>query len=175
MTAVPDYFAVLQVPVSCEVDLAALEQHYRQLQAQWHPDRKAGAPEQERLEAIQRTSLLNDAYTTLKTPLLRAAHLLLLRGIDVGVYTQSQLEPAFLLSQMELRDELDDTIAAGNIQSLDGLNERVGEELEQHWQGFSQSLAAGELEQAQRTYYKMQFLQRLREEIRAAEDRLLGY
>ena len=80
----PDYFAVLQVPLACEVDMAELERQYRLLQNQWHPDRKAGAGDREKLEAVQRTSLLNDAYTTLKSPLLRAAHLLQLKGIEIG-------------------------------------------------------------------------------------------
>lgn len=174
-SAVTDFFAVLQVPQACDIDMQALEAQYRQLQNQWHPDRKAGASDSEKLEAIQRTSLLNDAYSTLKSPLLRAAHLLQLNGVDTNSHAQSQLEPAFLLSQMALRDELDDSVKEGNIAALQSMHKSVKAGQQELWQSFTTAFADKNFGQGQRIFYKMQFMYRLQEEIRAAEDKLLGY
>lgn len=173
--AVPDYFALLQVPVACEIDQAVLEKNYRSLQSRWHPDRFASGSQTEKLAAVQQTSLLNDAYTTLKSPLSRAAHLLLLKGVDVTSVTQSQLAPAFLLKQMELRDELEGLIGCSELTGLEQLGKRVQQDRQQLWLEFTASFDSGKLEQAQRNYYELQFTQRLLEETRAAEDRLLGY
>jgi molecular chaperone HscB len=174
-TAVSDFFAVLQLPVACEIDPAILERNYRSLQSQWHPDRFASGSQTERLAAVQRTSLLNDAYTTLKSPLLRAAHLLQLKGVDVTSVSQSQLAPAFLLKQMELRDELEELIGRSELTGLEQLGKRVQQDRQQLWLEFTALFDSGKLEQAQRNYYELQFTQRLLEETRAAEDRLLGY
>ena len=76
---VQNFFSLLGLPESCAVDEALLDRNYRELQAQWHPDRFASAPQAERLAAVQQASLINDAYATLKTPLRRADQIVVLR------------------------------------------------------------------------------------------------
>lgn len=170
-----DFFAVLQLPVACEIDSAMLERNYRALQGQWHPDRFAGAAPAEKAAAMQKASLVNDAYTTLKSPLSRAAHLLQLRGCDTGVHSQADLEPAFLLQQMRLRDALEELTADEDEGGLRGLLDSVEGERLSLWRTFSTAISAGDLQQARRVFYKLQFMVKLQDEIRAAEDRLLGY
>jgi molecular chaperone HscB len=172
---VTDFFAVLQLPVACEVDTATLERNYRELQGQWHPDRFAGAPQAEKLAAMQKASLLNDAYTTLKSPLSRAAHLLQLQGCDTDTHSQTDLEPAFLLQQMRLRDALEELAADQDEAGLRGLLDSVEGERVSLWRTFTTAMAGKDLPQARRVFYKLQFMVKLQEEIRAVEDRLLGY
>lgn len=174
-----DKFALLQLPAALDIDSALLEQRYRALQAQWHPDRFAAAGVAEKLAAVQRTSLLNDAYTTLKAPLARAAHLLQLRGCDVSSVRQSDLEPAYLLHQMQLRDALEELAAAQDETGLQQLAERVAAERADLWRELEAAVAAGAHEeglgQARRLFHKLQFTVKLQDEIRTVEDRLLGY
>lgn len=170
-----DFFAVLQLPAACELDVAQLERNYRELQGKWHPDRFAGAPQAEKLAAMQKASLLNDAYTTLKSPLSRAAHLLQLQGCDTRVHNQADLEPAFLQQQMRLRDALEELAADQDEGGLRGLLDSVDGERVTLWRTFSSAMMANELPQARRVFYKLQFMVKLQEEIRAVEDRLLGY
>jgi|LauGreDrversion4_2_1035121.scaffolds.fasta_scaffold468178_2 molecular chaperone HscB len=172
---VTDFFALLQMPVACEVDAAILERNYRQLQGEWHPDRFVGAGQAEKLAALQKTSLLNDAYTTLKAPLSRAAHILLLQGCDVDRHEQSDLEPAFLMQQMRLRDALEELASDQDETGLRGLLDTVAGERVALWQALSGAIAAGERQQARKLFYKLQFMVKLQDEIRAVEDRLLGY
>jgi molecular chaperone HscB len=172
---VADFFAVLQLPVACEVDGRQLEHNYRELQARWHPDRFVAAPQAEKLAAVQQASLLNDAYATLKSPLARAGHLLQLQGCDPAGHDQSDLEPAFLLQQMRLRDALEELAGDRDEDGLRGLLDSVEGERRALWQAFSAAIASKDLQLARRTYYKLQFMVKLLDEIRAVEDRLLGY
>ena len=77
-----NYFALLAVPQSYEVNQADLSRRYRDLQREAHPDRFAGASERERLRAVQYSSQINEAYETLVSPTRRAAYLLKLAGVD---------------------------------------------------------------------------------------------
>jgi len=174
-TSLLDFFAVLQLKPACEIDLALLEKNYQQQQSLWHPDRKAGASDREKLEAMQQASILNDAYTTLKNPLLRAAHLLQLNGIDVSSHDQSYLDPAFLLAQIHLHDTLEECQANANLTGLQTLIKQTKMEQQEQWLLLCQVVAVEDYEQARRIFYKMQFMQRLQEAIRIAEDHLLGY
>ncbi|MGZ5101278.1 MAG: Fe-S protein assembly co-chaperone HscB, partial [Usitatibacter sp.] len=65
------------------MDPARLEQHYRELQSQVHPDRFASGTEAERRVAMQWATRANEAYQTLKNPLKRARYLVELNGIDL--------------------------------------------------------------------------------------------
>lgn len=174
-TATLDYFSLLELPRSCQIDAQLLEKNYRQLQSHWHPDRFAGAAASEQKVAVQRTSLINDAYTTLLSPLRRAAHLLLLNEVDVGAFSQDQLEPAFLLMQMDIRDELEESVQAEDMSALEALQGKVTEQQTKMWQDLCQHIENLQWEEAKRQYYKLQFASRFLEEIKIAEDRLLGY
>ncbi|MEQ8955070.1 MAG: Fe-S protein assembly co-chaperone HscB, partial [Gammaproteobacteria bacterium] len=77
-----NYFQLFDLNPAFAVDLAVLEQKYHELQNKLHPDRFAGESERERMQAVQLSSYLNEAYNTLRKPLARAAYLLQLRGRD---------------------------------------------------------------------------------------------
>ena len=75
-----DKFALLGVPQGFD-EPQGLDEKFRALARQWHPDRFARATSPERRKALEQTTLLNDAYKTLKDPVRRAEHLLQLRGV----------------------------------------------------------------------------------------------
>ena len=101
-----NYFELFNLPVSFDVDLSTLPQTYQQLQRLTHPDRFASGSEQEKLVAIQKNAQVNDAYSVLKSPLSRAEYLLNLRGIDLQHEQKTIKDTAFLMQQMEWREEL---------------------------------------------------------------------
>ena len=103
-----NYFELFNIPVSFDVDLSLLPQTYQQLQRLAHPDKFASGSEQEKLLAVQQNSQVNDAYSVLKSPLSRAEYLLSLRGIDLKHEQQTIKDSAFLMQQMEWREELAD-------------------------------------------------------------------
>lgn len=171
---VQNFFSLLGLPESCAVDEVLLDRNYRQLQAQWHPDRFAAAPQNERLAAVQQASLINDAYATLKTPLRRAEYLLQLNGVDPHRGDNTTLQDgAFLVAQLEQREELEDMLAARNEAGLAKLRKRTRAEQDQIWRQFSEACADGRFAQALIAFQKLQFLTKLGYEIVAAEDQLL--
>jgi molecular chaperone HscB len=108
-----DYFAFLGVPRKLNLDLPDLEQRFRTLSRQFHPDYFYNASPAERVASLERSSYLNDAYRTLKQPIPRIAYLLELEGVwtraDRGEGTTSAQVPAALLEEVfALNEELDE-------------------------------------------------------------------
>ena len=100
-----NYFELFGLEPGFEVDLSAIAESYRELQRAVHPDRFASASDQERLLSVQQAAHVNEAYQTLKSPLLRARYLLELQGIALND-TDTTMDPMFLMEQMELRESL---------------------------------------------------------------------
>jgi molecular chaperone HscB len=131
-----NYFELFNIPVSFDVDLSVLPQTYQQLQRLTHPDKFASGSEQEKLVSIQKNAQVNDAYSILKSPLSRAEYLLSLRGIDLQHEQQTIKDTAFLMQQMEWREELaeiaDQTDPLSALESLEGeINLRIKSDLTQ--------------------------------------------
>ena len=115
-----DFFSFLGLPRKLRIDMVDLEQRYRALSRQFHPDYFYNAPPADRRGAVERSSYLNDAYRTLKNPIARVEYLLKLEGLTPeqsaggsrqGGPPQSLLEEVFALNE-EL-DEVREQKAAG--------------------------------------------------------------
>jgi molecular chaperone HscB len=170
-----NFFTLLEMPLQSEVDTVVLEQKYKQLQAQLHPDRHVNAESGAKLAAIQQASLLNDAYATLKSPLRRAEHLLQLNGIDTSIFTQGDLDKDFLLAQLKLREKLEELQAQMSPDALEVMRRQTEQELALKWKEFSARFDGGNFQPAYQAFRELQFLQKLAEEISEAEDKLLDY
>jgi molecular chaperone HscB len=102
----PDFFSFLGLPRKLRIDMADLEQRYRALSRQFHPDYFYNASAAERRASLERSSYLNDAYRTLKNPVARVEYLLKLEGVGGG---QNQKVPPGLLEEVfALNEELDE-------------------------------------------------------------------
>ena len=75
MDITSNYFDIFGLPVGYEIDLNLLAERYRSLQRQFHPDKYTGKPAREQRLAEQYASVLNQAYSELKSPLQRALRL----------------------------------------------------------------------------------------------------
>jgi molecular chaperone HscB len=169
MLSTVNYFELLALPESVELDRTALERAYQTLQSQWHPDQFAGADAPTRTRALQQTSLLNDAYRTLRDPVTRAAHLLALRGLDPERLEQNELEPEFLFEQMAWREDLEEYRAALDEAGLARLGATVDARFKLAWHAFEAAFANAALSEAKREFHKLQFLGKLQHEISEAE------
>ncbi len=101
-----DYFALFGLPPAAALDAETLRKKYQKLQAAAHPDRHAAAAAQKHA-AMQMSARINNAYQTLKNPLLRAAYLLSLRGVDAFAEDNTAMPPDFLMQQIEWRETLE--------------------------------------------------------------------
>lgn len=169
-----NYFELLGLEQDFQVDQALLAERYRELQKQWHPDRFAHRSDRERRLAVQYTAHLNEALATLKSPLRRAQYLLLLAGRDTHGEGGAQLDPMFLMEQMELRERLAEVGGADDPEAeLEQLAESTEAALRKLQTEFVTLYSQADLDGAETVVRKMQFMTKLQREIEAAEDRLL--
>lgn len=105
-----DYFSYLGLPRRLAIDPAQLEQNFRALSRQFHPDYFYNATPAERRASLERSSYLNDAYRTLRQPLSRLEYLLQVEGMPAGGNGEGAKQvPASLLEEVfALNEELDE-------------------------------------------------------------------
>lgn len=123
-----NYFEILGMPVQFDLDLSLLDQHYRTLQAEVHPDRFAAASAGERLQSMQWATLVNEAYQALKQPAARARYLLQLQGVDTAEESNTSMPMDFLMLQMEWREAIEEAFDARDIAALDSLLKQMRQE-----------------------------------------------
>jgi molecular chaperone HscB len=89
-----DYFAFFGLAPKLDLDVAALEKDFYELSRRLHPDLNARADSREQEWSLEQSSLLNDAYRTLKDPIKRTQYLLQLEGIELEEQSKSATEKA---------------------------------------------------------------------------------
>ena len=168
-----DHFALFGVPARFEVDEALLASRYRELQSATHPDRFANASAAERRWSLQASGRVNDAWRTLTRPLARATYLLSLHGVDVDAETDTRMDPAFLMEQMELREALEEIPGAGDpFAAADAASVRLGRMRADEADRFAAAAAAGDWSVGRDVVRRWQFVDKLSRELGEIEARL---
>ena len=108
-----NFFDFFGLAVDPTLDHTLLASRYRERQQQYHPDSGAF----DTVEALRLSTLVNQAYDTLRLPDRRAAHLLALHGQAQGL-EQSIHDMDFLQNALELREQLDEVSSAVELVSL---------------------------------------------------------
>ncbi len=75
-----DYFTCLGLPRKLNIDTVSLESKFYELSRAFHPDFYEGKSEMERAVSLANSAVLNQAYRTLKDPILRVEYLLRLEA-----------------------------------------------------------------------------------------------
>lgn len=103
-------------------DRAVLDERWKQLQREAHPDKFAAQGAAAQRVAMQWSVRINEAYQRLKDPLSRATYLCELHGHDIQAESNTAMPAAFLVQQMRWREALDE---ASNLSELDALLAQV--------------------------------------------------
>ena len=110
-----DYFIVFSLPRKLHIDLPQLERSFYRLSRKYHPDVFATKSPEEQQWSLDQTSLLNDAYRTLKNPVSRTEYLLRLEGVvleagksEDGSPKDSRVPPDLLEEVFELNMQLEE-------------------------------------------------------------------
>ena len=169
-----DYFTLLGLPQQFEVTTAALDERFRQLQREVHPDRFAAADDAARRASMMLATQINAAYQTLRSPLKRAIYLLELSGVDVGAESNTAMSPEFLMSQMMWREQVADARAAKDTAALAQLQTEISGDIRDAYADLAVSFNApgnqykDQLQDAVEGVRRLMFLEKLREEIEDA-------
>jgi molecular chaperone HscB len=89
-----DYFTFFGFPRKLNLDVSALEKEFYALSRRLHPDLFAQANPEERAFSLEQSSMLNDAYRTLKDPIKRTEYLLRLEGVELEEQSKQATEKA---------------------------------------------------------------------------------
>ena len=89
-----DYFEFFELPRKLTLNVVALEKQFYTMSRKLHPDRFASKPLAEQEAALAQSSLLNDAYRTLKDPILRTQYLLKVEGVELEEQSKAATEAA---------------------------------------------------------------------------------
>ena len=135
-----DYFSLFQLPRTFRQDTSALDNRFREVQAQVHPDKFVQAGDAERRLSLQWATRANEAYQTLKKPLARAQYLLSLAGHDVEGENNNAMPPEFLMEQMEWREAVAEARIARELGELEQLHHRVKERMANRYEQLAELL-----------------------------------
>jgi molecular chaperone HscB len=137
-----DYFKFFGLTRGLSLELKDLEQRFRALSRQFHPDFYGNATTTERLASLERSAYLNDAYRTLREPVARLEYLLKLEGYapKESREASAQVPPGLLEEVFELNEELesiqdmraDGAPAAEIAARLDQARQPIEANLERH-------------------------------------------
>lgn len=100
------------------VERAALDERWKDLQREAHPDRFATADAQAQRQAMQWSVRINEAYQRLKDPLKRAAYLCELNGTPIQAENNTAMPTAFLMQQMQWREELEEARGSEDLERM---------------------------------------------------------
>jgi molecular chaperone HscB len=162
------YFAMFSLPRKLTIDVAALERDFYKLSRRLHPDLYARKSAGEQAWSLRQSSLLNDAYRTLKEPVARTAYLLKLEGVRIedensetrDAQRKQSRVPADLLEEVfelnmqleEMRANLkmgeDDPALRGDLDrartQFEEMLATVDEDLRRAWTGWDAALDAND-------------------------------
>ena len=168
-----NHFEIFGVAAKFEVDLAALENRYRELQREVHPDRFASASQAAQRVSMQLATRVNEAYQTLKSPVARAAYLLHLHGVDPEFETNTAMPAEFLGEQLELREALEEAVTANDVERLGALSTALRKERGRVLERLASQLDAQRAwKEAAATLRQLMFLEKFGEEIGASEEKM---
>ena len=115
-----DDFTLFDLPARQQQDRARIDERWRVLQGEVHPDRFAAEGASAQRVAMQWAVRVNEAYRRLKDPLLRAAYLCEQRGVPIDAERNTAMPPAFLMQQMAWREALDEARDRAAVEALLG-------------------------------------------------------
>ncbi len=165
-----DDFTLFGLPPGFAMDRAVLDERWKQLQRQAHPDRFTTQGSAAQRVAMQWSVRINEAYSRLKDPLKRAGYWCELHGAAVNAESNTAMPPAFLMQQMEWREALDGADDAAALENL--LGETAAARQQLHAQLAHSIDQQGDAAGAVQHVRALMFVERFAEEVHQRLDRL---
>ncbi|XP_063710063.1 iron-sulfur cluster co-chaperone protein HscB [Culicoides brevitarsis] len=156
------YFSLLNVSESFDVNSSKLTENFRQLQSVVHPDKFSNKSEMEQKHAMDWSSLLNKAYSTLSTPFKRAEYMLSIKNVTIPERNET-LDPEFLMEMMERNEEIAEFETR---KEFDEYLEKLKTELDDLYKGFAKLLEQNETENALKALIRIRYVNNLEKKIK---------
>ena len=114
-----DDFELFGLPRRFALERQEVDERWRALQAQVHPDRFAADGASAQRVAMQWAMRVNEAHRRLKDPVARATVLCGLAGVVIDLHDNAAMPREFLMQQMQWRESLDEAVDAAAIRALE--------------------------------------------------------
>ena len=141
-----DFFSFFGLPRKLNVEPSALEKAFYQMSRKLHPDVYATASGREQEWSLQQSSLLNDAYRTLKDPIARTEYLLKLEGVEFEGQSKAATEQA-----RETGTQKKQVVPPEMLEEVFELNMQLEEARMNKKMGEVDEALSGELEETKKT------------------------
>ena len=161
-----NYFELFKQPLSFEIDLALVHENQQNLQAKFHPDRFVNASEQDKRLSVQQASWVNEAHGTMTNPVKRARYMLEISGVDMKDESETTSDIEFLMEQIALREQMEEAPNKQDpLEECDNIIKHLKVRLKTISDDFSNKFESGNLDTAKLVSRKMQFVQRILEQV----------
>ncbi|MER2493956.1 co-chaperone HscB [Catenovulum sediminis] len=165
------FFEIFNLKPDFDIDVSLLSQKYRDLQRAFHPDQYASGSESEKLLALKKATEINDAYTTLKSPVSRAEYILKENGLDISHETTTIKDPSFLMQQMEYREHLEEiSDMTEPYDAIIEFEDTLSAEQVELQEKISRDLRNAHHQEAASALRKLKFIVKLQAELERLED-----
>ncbi len=113
-----DDFTLFGLSPGFQLDRHLLDERWKQLQRQAHPDRFTTQGAAAQRVAMQWSVRINEAYQRLKDPLKRAAYWCERAGVPVNAENNTAMPAEFLMQQMAWRESLEEASSEAELEAL---------------------------------------------------------
>lgn len=164
-----NYFEVFGLPISFRIDEDELRRRFYDNSKRYHPDFHTLADQALQAEMLERSTLNNEAFQTLRDPNRRIHYLLKLFGLLAEEGEQEKMPQDFLLEVMEINEqlmELEFEFDASQYERVKALVQNLEDGLDQKIQPVLNSWTPEQekiLEQVRDFYFKKRYLLRIKE------------
>jgi len=160
------YFELFGLEPAFDLDVRGLQAEQQRLQATYHPDRFIGADDRDKRLSTQIASWVNQAYETLQDPVKRSRYLLEISGAIIPDDSKTTSDNEFLMEQIELREAIDACRDSDNpLQRCAEIEHTLEQRAAELAAAFVAEFARGGLQQAAQVSRKMQFIQRIQQQL----------
>ncbi len=165
-----NHFELFHLPISYDLDRAALDAAYREVQSRVHPDKFVQASDAEKRVAMQWATQANEAYQTLKDPIKRATYLCNMHGVDLQTESNTAMPATFLMQQMEWREAFDDARHANDTKAMMALENELNIALKMQTTATGAAISQGDFNTAAQQIRACLFLEKFLNDIAAFEE-----
>lgn len=169
------YFELFGINPVFDIDHSRLHAAQQRLQATYHPDRYVSASEHDKRVSVQVASWVNQAYETLQDPVKRSRYLLEISGADIPDDSTTTSDTEFLMEQIELREQVESCRhGEDGLQRSYQIETQLAHRADELAREFTAHFTAAELDKAVASSRKMQFLQRIQQQLSELQFELEG-
>jgi len=173
-----NYFDLLGMTESFDIDLQQLKSNNLRLQKTLHPDGNLHQTTAQQMTAANKLAEVNQAFRTLNSGYDRGEYMLRLLGVNKADEAQTIKNPELLMEQMELREELSEIRQLDDPeQSLELFSDGVKQLINQQHSQVSKLFDASQVELTiiSEALVKLRFQEKLQQEIIRFEEQLDDY